>query len=217
MLELKNARFGFKNKPIFENLNMGFEPNIITGVIGRNGVGKTTLFRAISNIYQLDEGYVLYKNKELRALDVAFLATDPYFYSYMNGGEYIDLVVTNKEKNKKNRYYASQLDIPLDVLTDVYSTGMKKKLAFSSAISQNRPIQIFDEPFNGVDLEGNEVIKHLLQEHKTDKITIVSSHILGTMLDICDKIYLITEGYQLKLYTKGEFDVLKKEMTLAWK
>lgn len=200
MLEIKELQFSFKNKIIFKDLNLTFKPNKIIGIVGKNGVGKTTLFRSIAGIYTPENGTILLNGAPFSKQSVAFLPTDPFFYDYMNGNEYIELV-----NGKSQNDYTDLLDLPLQQLIDTYSTGMRKKLAFAAIIAQHRPIQILDEPFNGVDLESNEVIKQIIQSEKQDKITLISSHVLSTLTDICDEIYFIKEGFLCEYYDKNDF------------
>lgn len=208
MLELKGLGFSFQNKVVFEDLNLTFQSDKIIGVVGKNGVGKTTLFRCISGIYTAHTGELLLHGAPFSKQSVAFLPTDPFFYAYMTGEEYFQLV-----NGKTTKHYNDLLDLPLNELIDTYSTGMRKKLAFSAIISQRRPIQILDEPFNGVDLESNEILKHIIQNEKQDKITLISSHVLSTLTAICDEIYFIKDGFECEYYTKSNFDDLHKTIS----
>ena len=86
---------------------------------------------------------------------------------------------------------------------------MKKKLAFIARYSQSKPISIYDEPFNGVDLESNEVLLKLLLKNKDQKITFVSSHILSMLYELCDEIIHIEKGFQTSVYTPDNYSTLK--------
>ena len=101
-------------------------------------------------------------------------------------------------------------DLPLDDLIDTYSTGMKKKLAFLGVMALDRPILILDEPFNGVDVESNEKIFQILERVKEQgKIILLSSHILSSLTNICDKISFLKEGAIFKTYRREEFPELE--------
>jgi len=212
MLALKNVYFSFAQKVIFSNLNMTFNPQSIIGIVGKNGIGKTTFFRNLTKIYRPQKGEILFQNQPIQKQDISFLPTAPYFYPYMNAGEYLEIVASNTEQNQHSRKIAEQLDLPFDQLVTSFSTGMKKKVAFAAMLAQNRPIQIFDEPFNGVDLESNEVIKYMIQQQKSDKIILLSSHIFSTLTDICDGIYYIEEEFQWRYFEKEDFEKLEKEL-----
>lgn len=212
MLTLDQLSFAFGKKVIFENINLSFEAGKVYGVVGANGVGKTTLFRLLSGLYKRQQGKVLLEGQALRPVDVSFLQTDPFFYPHMNGMEYLKIVLTDREKLEVAIKMCERLQIPLDQLVSSYSTGMKKKLAFSAALKQDRTVSIFDEPFNGVDLESNEILGDLLKVKPEDKIVLISSHILTMMNEICDEIIYIQKGFVIEHYSTGQFDELRDKI-----
>ena len=207
MLKIENTSFEFREKIIFENLNLSFTENQIHGIVGKNGVGKTTFFRNLSGIYKPQSGNLYFNDSPLKKDDISFLPTSPYFYPYINGGEYIELI--NGAVGQKINQYVELLDLPLNQLIDTYSTGMKKKIAFLGVISQDRPIMILDEPFNGVDLESNEILKSIIFKEKKGRVLLVSSHILSSMINISDTIYFIQNGFRVNIYNKNEFPKLE--------
>lgn len=214
MLKLTDIHFSFGSKVIFSGLNLDFNPGQVTGIVGKNGVGKTTLFRIMSGIYKLQQGKITNNEKTLQPSYISFMPTEPYFYPYMKGEEYLDIVANTAEEKKLSQSYARSLELPLNELVDNYSTGMRKKLAFSALFALSRPVIILDEPYNGVDLESNEMIKHIIHTHHTDKIVILSSHILSTVTDISQQIYHITEGGMVSLFPSDQFSALEKRLML---
>lgn len=214
MLKLTDIHFSFGSKVILSGLSIDFNPGQVTGIVGKNGVGKTTLFRIMSGIYKLQQGKITNNEKTLQPSDISFMPTQPYFYPYMKGEEYLDIVANSAEEKKLSQSYAKSLELPLNELVDNYSTGMRKKLAFSALFALSRPVIILDEPYNGVDLESNEMIKHIIHTHHTDKIVILSSHILSTVTDISQQIYHITEGGTVSLFLSDQFSALEKRLML---
>ena len=212
MLTLNSISFGFGSKTIFENLNLSFENRHTYGIVGSNGVGKTTLFRTISRLYSPKSGNILFDQQPLNSTQVAFLPTDPFFYPYMKGAEYLEIIHQDASVLNLCFEWSEKLNLPLDNLVDTYSTGMKKKLAFIASYAQNRPVSIYDEPFNGVDLESNEVLISLLQKQNTEKITLISSHILTALFEICDTIIHIEKGFNTTFYSPDHFDQLKQKI-----
>ena len=212
MLKLKDITFAFRKKSIFENVNIDFQPGRIYGIVGANGVGKTTFFRSIAGFYQLNQGEIHLNDKHIRPSEVSLLPTAPFFYPYMKGMEYLKITHKEKDQLSQSTELSNILNIPLENLVDTYSTGMKKKLAFIARYAQNKPVSIYDEPFNGVDLESNEVLLKLLRKNKTNQITIISSHILSSLFELCDEIIHIEEGFAYTHYQKDQFQNLQDKI-----
>lgn len=212
MLCLKSIKHSFGSKTIFEDVHLNFEPGKIYGIVGANGVGKTTLFRVLAQQYRLQFGSISWNDAPLSRQHISFLPTDPYFYPYMNGEEYLSIVLKHSEQIAKAKVMSASLNLNLDQIVDTYSTGMKKKLAFIGIYIQNRSISIYDEPFNGVDLESNELLCSYLQKKREEKVTLLSSHILSMLNDVCDEILHIEEGYHITRYQPDQYGELKKHI-----
>jgi len=211
-MRVDKLSFSFGDKKIFSNVNMVFPKGTITGVVGKNGVGKTTFFRVLKGLYKADTGTISLEDQPLLNSELGFLPTQPYFYPYIKAKEYLELVLGEE---KKYKYLAELFELPTDQLVQNYSTGMKKKLAFAGIIGEQMPVQVLDEPFNGVDLQSNVTISKILRLDKENKITIVSSHMLDSMLTLCDRIYYIEEGFDYKLYDKTEYGQLNAKIEAA--
>jgi len=208
---IKNLSFSFPRKLVFADLEMSFPINEITGIVGKNGVGKTTLFRVIKGIYSQSQGEITLDGEALIKDQIGFLPTDPFFYPYMKAGEYLNLVLGEKEKIED---ISNLYDLPMDELVHNYSTGMKKKLAFAGITGLNKPIQILDEPFNGVDLQSNLILKKVIAASKLNRVTLVSSHILETLTDLCDQIYFIDDGFKCHCFKRHQYRSLEEKLKL---
>jgi ABC-2 type transport system ATP-binding protein len=209
MLQIESIKYNFGNKIIFEDVNLDFSSGKIYGIVGANGVGKTTLFRVLAGQYKSRSGKMKWLGNPLSRKEISFLPTTPFFYTYMNGREYLSIIITDPEKLEQAFQMSISLNLDLDQIVDSYSTGMKKKLAFIGNYIQNRPIAIYDEPFNGVDLESNELLCSFLKKKKEGRLTLLSSHILSMLDDICDEILHIEEGYKITSYQPDQFSNLK--------
>ncbi len=197
---IEGLEFGFGKRTLFSDVNMQFEKGKVIGIVGKNGVGKTSFFRVIKGIYKSHHGYVSLDGEKLLNEKIGFLPTHPYFYPFMKGKEYLSLVL-----QKHSHHLTDILELPLDELVDNYSTGMKKKLAFSGVMGLNNPVVILDEPFNGVDLQSNAILKQIIRKNAENRVTLISSHILEIMTDLCDGIYFIEDGFQYKYYESDSF------------
>ena len=104
-------------------------------------------------------------------------------------------------------------ELPLNQYVSTYSTGMKKKLALMAILFQENRYIILDEPFNGVDIHSNIIIVDIIRKLKDlGKTVIISSHILSTLRDTCDEIFLLSNGLIIKKITPENYDSFEMEM-----
>jgi len=206
MLEIKNISVSFKDKNVLQNLNLEIEEGIILGILGKNGAGKTTLFESL---YQSQKysGEILWKNQKLLRQNISYLETENYFYPYITGREYLSYFA--KDKLPKTIELAEKFQLPLDKYVQYYSSGMKKKLALIGMLMLDKPINILDEPFNGVDFEGVHLLYDIIRELKqSNKMVIISSHIIETLFHTCDRIVTLENGLISNIFEKSDFEKL---------
>lgn len=206
MLEIKNISVSFKDKNVLQNLNLEIEEGIILGILGKNGAGKTTLFESL---YQSQKysGEILWKNQKLLRQNISYLETENYFYPYITGKEYLSYF--SKDRLSKTIELAEKFQLPLDKFVQYYSSGMKKKLALIGMLMLDKPINILDEPFNGVDFEGVHLLYDIIRELKqSNKMVIISSHIIETLFHTCDRIVTLENGLISNIFEKTDFERL---------
>jgi len=208
MLTIHQLTYSYGKNQVLHDLSMNISEGEIHGILGPNGAGKTTLFRLIANWLSAPPGAITWQSAPLRKRQTAYLETAPYFYPYLKGVEYLRLI---RDEPAQIETWNQLFDLPLDDLVDGYSTGMQKKLAFIGVLLQNRPILILDEPFNGVDLAGNEMMMAVIRRLKNHAgITLISSHILHTLTHVCDRISLLDKGQIAQTFERKDFDALEK-------
>lgn len=206
MLEIKNISVSFKDKNVLQNLNLEIEEGIILGILGKNGAGKTTLFESLYQSQKYN-GEILWKNQKLLRENISYLETENYFYPYITGREYLSYFV--KDKLPKTIELAEKFQLPLDKYVQYYSSGMKKKLALIGMLMLDKPINILDEPFNGVDFEGVHLLYDIICELKqSNKMVIISSHIIETLFHTCDRIVTLENGLISNIFEKSDFEKL---------
>lgn len=206
MLEIKNISVSFKDKNVLQNLNLGIEEGIILGILGKNGAGKTTLFESLYQSQKYN-GEILWKNQKLLRENISYLETENYFYPYITGREYLSYFA--KDKLPKTIELAEKFQLPLDKYVQYYSSGMKKKLALIGMLMLDKPINILDEPFNGVDFEGVHLLYDIIRELKqSNKMVIISSHIIETLFHTCDRIVTLENGLISNIFEKSDFEKL---------
>ncbi len=212
MFKIEDLNVSYGEQAVLKGLSQTFHLGEIHGILGMNGAGKTTFFNTLYQNIIPRSGLMSMGEKALKREDIAFLETQNYFYPYLKGREYLELLTLNKP-HFNIQEWNEIFQLPLEELIDNYSTGMKKQLAFIGMLSSNRPIFILDEPFNGVDVENNEKIYQiLLRLKKGGKIILLSSHIISSLTSICDKISYLSEGKITHVYGKESFNELELQI-----
>ncbi|MEO1713452.1 MAG: ATP-binding cassette domain-containing protein [Bacteroidota bacterium] len=208
-IELNGIVLAYGEKVVLSQVNGVIQKGQITGILGPNGAGKTTLFKTLAGIKSAAEGSIQYNGQNGSAEQVAYMPTEPFFYPYMTGGEYLQLLGANQTMIEKLN---AVFELPLDQYAQSYSTGMRKKLAFLGVVAMDRPILLLDEPFNGVDLEGNQMMLQLIQSMKSQKVILIASHLLEALLQMADVIYELRDHALSAPLQPEEFSNLKKRM-----
>lgn len=206
MLEIKNLSVSFKDKNVLKGLNLNLEEGSIIGLLGKNGAGKTTLFESL---YQNQKyaGEILWNNEKLKRKNISYLETENYFYPYITGKEYLEYFSENEQQSVSE--LTGKFKLPLNKFVQDYSSGMKKKIALMGMLMLDKPINILDEPFNGVDFEGVHILYEIIRELKDkNKIVVISSHIIETLFHTCDKIAILEEGVIKDIFDRSDFDQL---------
>jgi ABC-2 type transport system ATP-binding protein len=210
MLEIKNLQVAYGGKPVLKGLDLSLESGKVHGLVGLNGAGKTTFLNTLFGFVKAQSGQMIYNGAPLQREQVGFLETNPAFYRNLTGREFLQLYQNERFKTDA---WEDLLQVPLDMLIDHYSTGMQKKLALMALLKQNRPILLLDEPYNGLDLEAahrlQEILKRLRLQGKTMLFT---SHILESLLPVCDYIHHLDNGVIAASYAPEQFDLFSENL-----
>lgn len=213
MITIQSLSKSFGNQQVLKNISASFSKGQIIGVVGENGAGKTTLFNCIVGLENY-EGRIEHLGPELKNI-CGFLPTQPYFMSKITGEEYLRLLCNARNTFIENFDEKNIFDLPLDKYAESYSTGMKKKLALNALLIQENDIFILDEPFNGVDLHSNIIIKEILLKLKAlNKTIILSSHIFSTLNEICDCIHHLKNGEIFRSAQQDEFELIENDLKI---
>ena len=211
MIQLKGISKSFGAKRVLQDIDMRCERGAVTGVVGANGAGKTTLFRCIAGLYSHD-GELEYDRGELQH-NIGFLTTNPEMLSLITGREYLRLLCAARSVECNNLDQQNLFDLPLDEYAETYSTGMTKKLALTGILIQKNDVFLLDEPFSGIDVQSNLVIKELIFRLKSlNKIVIMSSHIFSALNEVCDVLFYLDNGQIQDFAMKEDFRRIETQM-----
>lgn len=216
MVKLENVKKRYKDFEL--NCSMEVPEGRITGLIGQNGAGKSTIFKAILGLIRVDEGSVQVLGKEpgmLTAEDkeqIGVVMAGTGFNGYLMVGDLIPILTAMYQKFDKARFLdeCKRFQIPLKKKIKEFSTGMKRKVQILAAISYNPKILILDEASAGLDVLAREQILDMLREYmETDgRSILISSHISTDLEGFCDDLYMIDQG---KIVLHEETDRLMEE------
>lgn len=214
----------------------------VTGLVGQNGAGKSTTFKAILDLIHLDGGMVELFGKNATALTAAdkqrlgVALSNSGFSANLNINDISHILNAMYDKYDQKKFLSQcrQFQLPLDKKLSDFSTGMKAKLKLLVALSHEAEFLILDEPTVGLDVmardEMLELLRIYMEEDETRSI-LISSHISSDLEGLCDDIYMIHEGqillheetdvllgsYAILKLTPEQFENLDKQYILKYK
>ncbi len=197
VLSTKNLTKTFNDKEVVKNVSFEIEEQTITGIIGRNGCGKTVLLKMLAGLYIPTSGSINYHGFEV-IKDYGVLI-DTGFLDNESGFNNLKLLAILKNELNDDQIKEIMNYVKLDPYNKTkyknYSTGMKQKLKLAQAIMENPKILILDEPFNGLDKESVKFFREKLKELKNaGKSIILTSHYEEDIKALCDKVYEMEDG-----------------------
>ncbi len=213
-LEIQHLTKSYGEKEVLKDIDFIFEEGKIYGLLGRNGVGKTTFFNALNEDIDIDSGKFFleteYGKNKLKTKDIGYVISTPIVPEFLTAKEFIQFYLDiNPEKQKKTiEEYFELVKISKkdqELLLKEYSHGMKNKIQILVNMISNPKIILLDEPLTSLDIVIQEEMKKLLKDMKKDHIIILSTHILELAIDLCDDIVILSN----KQISKVE----KKELT----
>lgn len=216
-LEINHLSKKYKDVKAVNKLSLKIESQMVYGLLGPNGSGKTTTLGMLLGVIRPTEGdFSWFGNgqEDVNRMKIGALLETPNFYPYLTAEQNLELVAKikgidlNPESIDTN---SKSIDDILELvgLSDrrnskfsTYSLGMKQRLAIGSALIGNPEVLVLDEPTNGLDPQGIAEIRDLIIEiGKTDKTIIIASHILDEIEKVCTHCAILRKGELLQTGT----------------
>lgn len=220
MIKTEHLKKNYKNFTL--DCSLEIKSGCITGLIGQNGAGKSTTFKAILGLISLDSGSISIFGKDISKItpsdkqDIGVVLSDSGFSGYLTIDDIIP-VLESLYKNFDKAFFMAQADsfnLPRDKKIKEFSTGMKAKLKVLAAISHNAKLLILDEPTAGLDVVARSEILEMLRDYMEkdeNRSILISSHISGDLETLCDDVYMIHDG---RIIMHEDTDVLLSDYAL---
>lgn len=219
VLQVEDVCLSYGARRIVENLSLSVFQGEIFGLIGLNGVGKTTLIKAILALRNMDSGTILIDGKERNApgsrKKVAFLPErfePPWFLSGLEFLRFSMSLYGVSCPDDTVFLETERLALDPGVLKNrvqTYSKGMRQKLGLLATMLTGCPLLVLDEPMSGLDPKARSLVKDMLLESRIAGRTVfLSSHILSDMEEMCDRVAVLSNR---TLVFTGNPDSLKQK------
>ena len=217
-------------------------PGRVTGLIGQNGAGKSTTFKAILGLISIDGGNITLLGKDIKDFsakdkeDLGVVLSDSGFSGYLKISDLISILHNMYSRFDKSLFIeqGQKFKLPMDKQIKDFSTGMKAKLKVLVAISHGAKLLILDEPSAGLDVIARDELYEMLREFlekDEERSILISSHISSDLESLCDDLYMIHDGriilhedtdvllsdYALLKVDTEQFDTLDKQYILRYK
>lgn len=205
-LELKNISKEFGDLSVINNISYSFD-NGVYGLLGTNGVGKTTLIRMICSLNKPTKGEILYNGENIETLgasyrdDLGYLPQEFGFYKELSIYEYMMYIasikgIKNKVAKKRIKYLLEKVSL-LEMKKRKMGTlsgGMQRRVGIAQAMLNDPKVLILDEPTAGLDPKERIKFRNLISDLAEDRLVILSTHIVSDVEFIAKKIILMKDG-----------------------
>lgn len=204
IIKIEGLNLILNKQPILKDINVTFEEGLIYGIVGKNGSGKSMLFKCICGLIYPTTGKVYVNQKEI-GKDTDFpentgiLIEAPGLMPRYSGFKNLQILADLNKKVGKQEISEVLECVGLSATekkpVKKYSLGMKQRLGIAMAILENPSILILDEPMNSLDKEGIEDMRTLFKKMRQEgKTILLTSHNFEDITMLCDKVYEMEHG-----------------------
>ena len=220
MLKMEHVRKNYESFSL--NCSLEVKSGYVTGLIGKNGAGKSTVFKMILGLIAKDSGTIRLFDKEIQTLNdkekqqLGVVLSDSGFSGYLTIHDIIPILDHLYEHFDKS-FCVKQIQrfrLPQNQKIKEFSTGMKAKLKILTAISHHAKFLLLDEPTAGLDVTARDELLDMLREfmeQDESRSILISSHISTDLEPLCDDFYMIDEG---KIIFHEDTDILLSDYAL---
>jgi len=204
MIKVKNISKKFGNEEVLKDVSINIEKGKIYGIVGHNGSGKSVLFKTIVGLVLANSGEVYVDGEKIgkdnfpKDIGVILDCTGflPMYSAFKNLKMIAEIKGIADDNRIKEVIELVGLDPNSKKRVGKFSVGMKQRLAFAQAIMEKPSLLILDEPMNGLDSDGVELMRGLIKKmNEEDGVTVVmASHVREDIDILCDEVYKMNRG-----------------------
>ena len=210
MIEALSITKTVNNKKLFNNISLTIENKSITGLLGANGAGKTSLFRAIAGLSKINTGKLMFFGQDITdisleersKLGLSYVPQENSLFEELSLIENIRLVMElkfkkiaeSKEKDIDKLFMQMGLAAKTETKAKFLSGGEKRKAEIIRSILLDAKVILLDEPFAGVDPISVDEINKILKDLSKEISIFISDHNFRDVINVCDSIILMNQG-----------------------
>ena len=200
LLEINNLNKSFDNKEILKDINLSIQHGKIIGLLGKNGVGKTTLIKLINDLLTPTSGEILINGQKIGVETkkvISYLPERTYLNKQMKVSEvisYFEDFYDNFDSEKAKKLL-KDLDLDINQKLAKMSKGMQEKVQLVLVMSRNADLYVLDEPLGGVDPATRDyILDTILSNFNENASVIISTHLISDIEKILDEVIFIDKG-----------------------
>lgn len=204
IIQISHAVKKFGKAAVLQDVSLNVKKGSICGIVGRNGSGKTVLFKAVCGFYRLTSGTITVRGKKLGKDidipdDIGSIIETPGFLGHFSGYRNLKYLAGIRGQIHKEEICQAIKQVGLDPKSRKhvrkYSLGMRQRLGLAQAFMEGQDILVLDEPMNGLDNQGVEDMRRLLLDLKEQgKTILMASHNREDIDTLCDEVYEMDAG-----------------------
>ncbi|MBS5966612.1 MAG: ABC transporter ATP-binding protein [Finegoldia magna] len=194
-LEIKNLIFKRNARTILSIDNLKFSYGNVIGIVGENGIGKSTFAKIVCGLYKTNDEEILKDNRRFNRrnrIKESLIVMQEVNYQLFTDTVFDEILLTSKirDKNIINTYLKDmELENIIDRNPHTLSGGQKQRVIILSALLSGKKILFFDEPTSGLDYRNMKIVaKNIKKVKKKDRLILIISHDIEFLESVCDKV-----------------------------
>lgn len=206
MIDANNLHKYYKSFHALKGIDLHVNQGEIYGFIGHNGAGKTTTLNILAGLSRPSAGTCMVNGRDVASvkrpgeLGIGYLPEEPSFYPWLTAYETLEYLGSGSEGRPPKRRIEQMLHWvglanAASRRVGGFSRGMRQRLGIGAALIRDAQILLLDEPSSALDPQGRNEVLNLIRDLKEQGKTILfSTHILGDVQRICDRVGILSEG-----------------------